>query len=56
MRMPMSEIGGPVDDGGISVKDDPFALFHAWFAGDVASQRGQHRSAERPHGAAEERR
>ena len=27
----MSEIGGPVDDGGIGVKDDPFVLFHAWF-------------------------
>ncbi len=26
----MSEIGGPVDDGGIGVKDDPFALFHSW--------------------------
>ena len=28
----MSEIGGTVDDGGISVKDDPFALFDAWMA------------------------
>jgi pyridoxamine 5'-phosphate oxidase len=26
----MSEIGGPVDDGGIGAKDDPFALFAAW--------------------------
>ena len=26
----MSEIGGPLDDGGIAVKDDPFALFDAW--------------------------
>jgi len=26
----MSEIGGPVDDGGITAKDDPFALFDAW--------------------------
>ncbi len=26
----MSEIGGPVDDGGIAAKDDPFALFDAW--------------------------
>lgn len=26
----MSDIGGPVDDGGIGAKDDPFALFHAW--------------------------
>jgi len=28
----MSEIGGTVDDGGIGVKDDPFALFDAWMA------------------------
>jgi pyridoxamine 5'-phosphate oxidase len=26
----MSEIGGPLDDGGIAAKDDPFALFDAW--------------------------
>jgi pyridoxamine 5'-phosphate oxidase len=26
----MSEIGGPVDDGGIKAGDDPFALFDAW--------------------------
>ena len=26
----MSDIGGHVDDGGISVRDDPFALFDAW--------------------------
>jgi pyridoxamine 5'-phosphate oxidase len=26
----MSEIGAPVDDGGIGVKDDPFALFDTW--------------------------
>jgi pyridoxamine 5'-phosphate oxidase len=26
----MSEIGGPVDDGGIAAKDNPFALFAAW--------------------------
>ncbi len=26
----MSEIGGPIDDGGISAKDDPLALFDAW--------------------------
>ena len=26
----MSNIGGPADDGGIGVKDDPFVLFHAW--------------------------
>jgi pyridoxamine 5'-phosphate oxidase len=28
----MSESGAPVDDGGISVRDDPFALFDAWMA------------------------
>ena len=26
----MSEIGGPIDDGGIALRDDPMALFHAW--------------------------
>src|SRR5262249_33087346 len=26
----MSQIGGPVDDGGIAVRDDPMALFSAW--------------------------
>ncbi|HEY1612912.1 MAG TPA: pyridoxamine 5'-phosphate oxidase [Rhizomicrobium sp.] len=26
----MSDIGGPVDDGGIKGKDDPLALFAAW--------------------------
>jgi pyridoxamine 5'-phosphate oxidase len=26
----MSDIGGHVDDGGISVRDDPFVLFDAW--------------------------
>jgi len=26
----MSQIGGPVDDGGIGVKDDPLALFNSW--------------------------
>lgn len=28
----MSEIGGPLDDGGITPREDPIALFHAWFA------------------------
>ena len=28
----MSEIGGPIDDGGITPKDDPMALFAAWMA------------------------
>lgn len=27
----MSEIGGPIDDGGICLRDEPFALFGAWF-------------------------
>jgi pyridoxamine 5'-phosphate oxidase len=26
----MSDIGGPIDDGGITPKDDPLALFEAW--------------------------
>ena len=26
----MSDIGGPIDDGGIPAKDDPLALFEAW--------------------------
>src|SRR5579884_2601409 len=28
----MSEIGGPLDDGGITPREDPFALFDVWFA------------------------
>ncbi|MEI9993094.1 MAG: pyridoxamine 5'-phosphate oxidase [Rhizomicrobium sp.] len=28
----MSDIGGPIDDGGIAGKGDPFALFDAWMA------------------------
>jgi len=28
----MSEIGGPVDDGGIAAADDPLALFARWLA------------------------
>ncbi|MEJ0026190.1 MAG: pyridoxamine 5'-phosphate oxidase [Rhizomicrobium sp.] len=28
----MSDIGGPIDDGGLAQKDDPFALFDAWLA------------------------
>src|SRR6476646_11454417 len=27
----MSEIGGPINDGGITPRDDPFALFDLWF-------------------------
>ena len=26
----MSEIGGPIDDGGIAPKGDPLALFDSW--------------------------
>ena len=29
----MSEIGGPIDDGGIRPREDPFALFDAWMEG-----------------------
>jgi pyridoxamine 5'-phosphate oxidase len=28
----MSEIGGPVDDGGIAAQGDPLALFNTWFS------------------------
>jgi pyridoxamine 5'-phosphate oxidase len=28
----MSDIGGPIDDGGIAQKDDPFAQFQTWLA------------------------
>lgn len=28
----MSETGGPLDDGGIAARDDPFALFDSWMA------------------------
>ncbi len=28
----MSDIGAPIDDGGIAPKDDPFVLFDAWMA------------------------
>jgi pyridoxamine 5'-phosphate oxidase len=38
----MSDIGGPVDDGGFNVKDDPFALFHAWFADAKKSEPNDH--------------
>jgi pyridoxamine 5'-phosphate oxidase len=30
MRWPMSEIGGPINDGGIAVARDPFEMFSAW--------------------------
>ncbi|HTP75405.1 MAG TPA: pyridoxamine 5'-phosphate oxidase [Rhizomicrobium sp.] len=38
----MSDIGGPVDDGGIGEKDDPFTLFHAWLEEAKASESGDH--------------
>jgi pyridoxamine 5'-phosphate oxidase len=28
----MSDIGGPIDDGGLAAKDDPFVQFDAWLA------------------------
>src|SRR3954465_15229848 len=34
----MSEIGGPIDDGGITPREDPFALFDAWFAEATQSE------------------
>ncbi len=30
MRRPMSEIGGPINDGGIAVARDPFEMFTTW--------------------------
>ena len=38
----MSEIGGPIDDGGIGAKEDPFALFHAWFEEEKKSEPNDH--------------
>ena len=38
----MSDIGGPVDDGGIGVKDDPFVLFHAWLEDAKKSEPNDH--------------
>ncbi|MEJ1968341.1 MAG: pyridoxamine 5'-phosphate oxidase [Rhizomicrobium sp.] len=38
----MSDIGGPLDDGGIAAKDDPFALFQAWLAEAKASEPDNH--------------
>jgi pyridoxamine 5'-phosphate oxidase len=34
----MSEIGGPIDDGGIAEQDDPLALFHAWMDAAAKSE------------------
>lgn len=38
----MSEIGGPVDDGGIGAKDDPFALFDVWMQEAFKSEPNDH--------------
>jgi pyridoxamine 5'-phosphate oxidase len=38
----MSDIGGPGDDGGISVKEDPFALFQAWLDEAQKSEPNDH--------------
>jgi pyridoxamine 5'-phosphate oxidase len=38
----MSDIGGPVDDGGIAEKNDPLALFHAWMAEAKKSEPNNH--------------
>ncbi len=38
----MSDIGGPVDDGGIGVRDDPYALFQVWFAEAKKSEPNDH--------------
>src|SRR5690242_2207738 len=38
----MSDIGGPIDDGGIAQKDDPFALFQQWLADAEKSEPGNH--------------
>jgi pyridoxamine 5'-phosphate oxidase len=34
----MSEIGGPLNDGGIAAKDDPIALFQGWLADATKSE------------------
>jgi len=38
----MSDIGGPIDDGGIAQKDDPFAQFHSWMADAEKSEPNNH--------------
>jgi pyridoxamine 5'-phosphate oxidase len=38
----MSDIGGPIDDGGIAQKDDPFTLFHTWLADAKKSEPDNH--------------
>ena len=34
------ETGGPLDDGGITPQDDPFALFHSWMKEAESSEPG----------------
>jgi len=38
----MSDIGGPIDGGGIAQRDDPIALFHSWMADAEKSEPGNH--------------
>lgn len=38
----MSDFGGPIDDGGIAAKDDPFTLFDAWLAEAKAKEPNNH--------------
>jgi pyridoxamine 5'-phosphate oxidase len=38
----MSDIGGPIDDGGIAAKDDPLTLFDVWLADAKKSEPDNH--------------
>ncbi len=38
----MSDIGGPIDDGGIAAKDDPLTLFDVWLAEAKKSEPDNH--------------
>lgn len=38
----MSDIGGPIDDGGIQGKDDPFVLFDTWMSEAKAKEPNNH--------------
>ena len=38
----MSDIGGPIDDGGLAAKDDPFVQFDAWLAEAKDKEPGNH--------------
>jgi pyridoxamine 5'-phosphate oxidase len=37
----MSDIGGPLDDGGIAAQSDPMSLFSLWFAEAAKSEPGE---------------